>query len=59
MTRTYKFILETGFVNCVHEEEKELEFPDDATEIDIEEELQELYEQWTKEFLEGRWERVN
>jgi hypothetical protein len=47
-----KFVLNTGFYGCAHEEI--VEFDDDITE----EELWDYYNEWKEEQVEGYWEEI-
>ena len=56
MTKTFVLRLDTGFVGATHEADVTFEFPDDATDKEIEEEVSEYAEEWAWERLDLSWE---
>lgn len=56
MKRTYKFYVETRYVGSRVTEDIELDFDDDATEEEIESEVEEVYKDWMSNECEGGWE---
>lgn len=59
MTRKYKFTIATQYVRSGYTEEKEIEFDDDCTEDEIEEQVCEVYNQWLNENNYGGFEAVS
>ena len=58
MTRKYKFTVDVGFVNATREEVVEIEFDGDEVEEQIEKIVQDAYESWVWEKVDGGWEEV-
>ena len=44
--RTYKFTIETNYINSEWSQKVELQFEDDASEEEIEQQVNELYTEW-------------
>ena len=55
MKRTYEFYVETRYVGSRVTDEIELQFDDDATEEEIEKEVEECWIEWRNENCEGGW----
>lgn len=56
ITKTYRFHVQTLYVNSRVSEDVVLEFEDDATKEEIEQEIQDSYNIWRDQQLEGGWE---
>lgn len=58
MTRSFKFSIATSLIpsDCV--EVKELQFDDDATEEEIEEQVNEIYSEWVSAKNYGTWTAI-
>ena len=54
----FEFHVSTHFVNSTAKDIVELEFEDDATEEEIEDEVAEAYKDWMNNEVEGGWYRV-
>ncbi|MBU0847357.1 hypothetical protein KKH23_09265 [Patescibacteria group bacterium] len=58
MKRTYEFYIETRYVGSRVTEKVELQFPDDATEEEIEDDVYEVWIKWKDENCVGGWIHV-
>jgi hypothetical protein len=58
VTIKVKYHLDTGFVGCTHEEVCDVSVPDDATENEIERELEEYGVDWIFNHIEWGWDLV-
>ena len=54
----FKFSIATNYINSEWSEEVELHFDDDATEEEIENEVNEIYAEWLVEKNQGGWTAV-
>jgi hypothetical protein len=52
---TVKFTLGIGYANATHEDEQELEFDDNMTQEEIEAEIEEDWQEWTNNYIDGGW----
>ena len=59
MIKNYRFTLSIGFVGAKHDDEFPIEFPDDATEDDIEEIVQEEWLEWSNNYIDGGWHALD
>jgi hypothetical protein len=55
MKKKYMFSLATPYVNSEWKEEIELQFDDDATIEEIENQIDEIYQEWVNERNNGCW----
>jgi len=55
ITRKFEFSIATNYINSDWTEEVELQFADDATEQEIEDEVNEIYIEWLNEKNQGGW----
>ena len=51
-----KFTLGIGFAGATHEEKIEFEFEDAANQDEIEKELEEAWQDWAWNYIDGGWE---
>jgi hypothetical protein len=58
ITRKYKFSIATVYINSEWSEVVELEFDEDASEEDIEEQVNEIYQEWVNEKNYGSWVQI-
>ncbi len=58
ITRKYKFSIATAYINSEWSEVVELEFDEDASEEDIEEQVNEIYQEWVNEKNYGSWVQI-
>lgn len=54
----FEFSVSTRYVNSTVKDELELEFDDDATEEEIEKEVEATWLEWRNEQCEGGWKRL-
>jgi hypothetical protein len=59
MTRKFNFSIATTYIRSEWKEVVELEFDDDATEEEIEKEVEEAYQLWLYEHNYGGWSAVD
>jgi hypothetical protein len=59
MKKTFKFTIATQYVRSAYSEEIELEFDDDATESEIDSEVDTVYNEWLSEHNYGGIEAVD
>lgn len=55
---TFEFSVSTHYVGSKVTEQVELEFEDDATEQEIEDEVSEYWVEWRNNECEGGWTRI-
>lgn len=55
ITKKFKFSIATNYINSEWSEEIEIQFEDDATEQEIEDEVNQIYTDWLFEKNQGRW----
>lgn len=55
ITKKFKFSIATNYINSEWSEEVELQFADDVTEEEIENEVNEIYTEWLFEKNQGGW----
>jgi hypothetical protein len=55
MKRIYEFYVETKYIGSRVVEEVELEFDDDATEQEIEKEVDDIWTDWRSQNSDGGW----
>lgn len=58
MIKKYKFSVGTRYIKSDWTEEVELEFDDNATEEEIEKEVNEVFEEWVWENAETYWNEI-
>jgi hypothetical protein len=58
MTRKYEFYLGTGFRGCTHKEIVEIDFEGDETEEEIEDIVNEWYDDWVGNKLDRSWKEI-
>lgn len=57
MKLKFEFSIGTRYVGSDVKDEIELEFDDDATEQEIESQVEEVYKDWVWEQVDGGWKR--
>lgn len=55
----FQFTVGTKYVGSTVKKEVELEFDDEATDDEIEEEAASVYQDWLNNQLDGGWERLD
>lgn len=57
-TKKYRFSIATRYINSEDYEIVELQFDDNATEDEINNEVSEIYQTWANERNQGYWKEV-
>lgn len=48
-----------GFANATHRDILEVEVPDNATQVDIDEICEQEYQDWVSNYLDGTWKIID